>query len=109
MKGDSLALLPASDAANPPRLRRRRRSGGLRLVHRLDAIENLAEALLGDLNVTIVLQIEPKLTRCAELHRQADRLQNDRLAGEPVDPPRAPTAGSFYRLRSTIRSTGCCA
>src|SRR5205823_5588 len=35
--------------------------GRLRLVYGLDAIENLAEIALGDLNVIVVLQIEPKL------------------------------------------------
>src|SRR5260221_9153488 len=42
------------------------RSGRLRLVYGHDPIENLAEIALRDLNVIIVLQIEPKLGRCAE-------------------------------------------
>src|SRR5216683_5196298 len=37
-----------------------RRSGRLRLVYYLDSIENLAEIALRDLNVMVVLQIEPK-------------------------------------------------
>src|SRR5271169_5569534 len=44
----------------------RRRLGRLRPVYGLDAIENLAEIALRDLNVIVVLQIEPKLCRCAE-------------------------------------------
>src|ERR1700674_4730379 len=44
----------------------RRRLGRLRLVYGLDAIENLAEIAFRDLNVIVVLQIEPKLCRCAE-------------------------------------------
>src|SRR5258708_33862312 len=43
-----------------------RRLGRLRLVYGLDAIEHLAEITLCDLNVIVVLQIEPKLWRCAE-------------------------------------------
>ena len=43
-----------------------RRLGGLRLVYGLDAIENLAEMAFRDLNVLVVLQIEPKLCRRAE-------------------------------------------
>ena len=43
-----------------------RRLGRLRLVDGLDAIETLAEIALRDLNVIVVLQIEPKLCRCAE-------------------------------------------
>ena len=38
----------------------------LRLVYRFDAIENLAEIALGDLNIIVGLQIEPKLRRRAE-------------------------------------------
>src|ERR1700730_7295908 len=44
----------------------RRRLGRLRLVDGLDAIESLAEIALRDLNVIVVLQIEPKPCRCAE-------------------------------------------
>ena len=33
--------------------------GGLRLVYSLNAIEKLAQIALGDLNVIVVLQIEP--------------------------------------------------
>src|SRR5258708_32240660 len=43
-----------------------RRLGRLRLVYGLDAIEHLAEITLCDLNVIVVLQIEPKLWRFAE-------------------------------------------
>jgi hypothetical protein len=43
-----------------------RRSGRLWLVYGFDAIENLAEIAPGDLTVIVVLQIEPKLGRCAE-------------------------------------------
>ena len=42
-----------------------RRLGGLRLVYGLDAIENLTEIALCDLNVIVVLQVEPKLCGCA--------------------------------------------
>src|SRR5205814_8946324 len=41
-------------------------SGRLRLIYRLDAIQKLAEVAFRDLNVEIVLQIEPKLCRRAE-------------------------------------------
>src|SRR5688572_20041239 len=41
----------------------RRRLGRLRIVYGLDAIENLPEIALRDLNVVVVLQIEPKLCR----------------------------------------------
>src|SRR5258707_12098209 len=41
-------------------------SGRLRLVYSLDTIENLAEIALRDLNIIVILQIEPKLCRCAE-------------------------------------------
>src|SRR5882724_5815400 len=40
--------------------------GRLRLVYGLDAIKNLAEIALRDLNVIVVLQIEPKLCSRAE-------------------------------------------
>src|SRR5208337_1331109 len=44
----------------------RRWLSGLRLVYSLNAIENFADVALGYLNVIVVLQIEPKLRRCAE-------------------------------------------
>src|SRR5260221_14134917 len=40
--------------------------GRLRLVYSLDTIENLAEIAPRDLNIIVVLQIEPKLCRCTE-------------------------------------------
>jgi hypothetical protein len=40
--------------------------GCLRLAYRLNSIEDLAKIALRDLNVIVVLQIEPKLWRCAE-------------------------------------------
>ena len=40
--------------------------GHLRLVHGLDAVENLAEIALRDLNIVVGLQVQPKLRRCTK-------------------------------------------
>src|SRR5262245_707201 len=64
------------------------RSGRLRLVYGLDAIKNLAEIALRDLNVIVVLQIEPKLCRCAERLGEPKRgIRRDAglFAGDPFD------------------------
>jgi len=53
----------------------RRQLGRLRLVYGLDAIEKLAEIALRDLNVIVVLQIEPKLYRRAERLGEPQREQ----------------------------------
>ena len=69
--------------------RQQRRSGGLRLVYGLDSIENLAEIALRDLNVIVVLQIEPKLCRCAEcLGEPKSSIGGNAglFAGDPLDP-----------------------
>src|SRR5438132_7222291 len=65
----------------------RRRLGRLRLVYGLDAIENLAEAAFRDLNVIVVLQIEPKLWRCAERLSEPERRIGGNaalFAGDPL-------------------------
>jgi hypothetical protein len=49
------------------------RSGSLRLVYILNTIEKLAQISFGDLNVIVVLQIEPKLCRCAQRLASANR------------------------------------
>src|SRR5258708_3216002 len=66
-----------------------RRLGRLRLVYGLDAIEHLAEITLCDLNVIVVLQIEPKLWRCAESLGESKRGIGGNaglFAGDPLDP-----------------------
>src|ERR1700738_203259 len=65
------------------------RLGRLRLVDGLDAIETLAEIALRDLNVIVVLQIEPKLCRCAECLGEPKRSIGGNaspFAGDPFDP-----------------------
>src|SRR5262249_45910822 len=49
------------------------RSGGLGPVYPLDPIENLAEVPLRNLNVIVVLQIQPKLCRRPKCLGQAKR------------------------------------
>src|SRR5262249_1820530 len=66
-----------------------RRSSRLRLVYGFDAIQNLAEIALRDLNVIIVLQVEPKLRRCAERLGESKRRVGGNaglLTGDPLDP-----------------------
>ncbi len=62
--------------------------GCFRLVYGLDAIENLREVALGDLNIVIGLQIEPKLCRGAErLAEPKRRIGGDAglFARDPLD------------------------
>src|SRR5258708_33111319 len=72
------------------------RSRRLRLIDGLDAIKNLAEIALCDLNVIVVLQIEPKLCGCAErLGEPKRRIGADAslFAGDPLDPSARQAAG----------------
>jgi hypothetical protein len=65
-----------------------RRLGGFRLVYGLDAVENLAEIALRDLNIIVGLQIQPKLRRCAERLGEPKRgisRNAGLLAGDPLD------------------------
>ena len=74
----------------------RRRLGRLRLVHGLDAIENLAEIAFRDLNVIVVLKIEPKLRRRAERLGEPQRRIGSNaglFAGDPLDPSARQAAG----------------
>src|SRR6266851_5194411 len=80
----------------PTNLLWHRRSGRLRLVYGLDAIENLAEIALRDLNVIVVLQIEPKLCRGAECLGEPKRSIGGNaglFAGDPLDPCARQAAG----------------
>src|SRR5882757_715569 len=73
-----------------------RRLGRLRLVYGLDVIENLAEIAFRDLNVIVVLQIEPKLCRCAERLGEPKRSigsNADLFAGDPLNPCARQAAG----------------
>src|ERR1700730_2253054 len=72
------------------------RSRRLRLVDGLDAIKNFAEIALRDLNVKIVLQIEPKLCGCAERLGEPKRSIGGNaglFAGDPLDPCARQAAG----------------
>src|SRR5882724_6048175 len=72
-------------------------SSRLRLVYDLDTIENLAEIALRDLNIIVILQIEPKLRRCAERLGEPKRGiggNSSLLAGDTFD-PRARQAASL--------------
>jgi hypothetical protein len=63
--------------------------GRFRLVYGLDAIENLAEIALCDLNVIVVLQVEPKLCGCPERLGEPKRSIGGNaglFAGDPLDP-----------------------
>src|SRR6202521_2554716 len=74
----------------------RRQLGRLRLVYGLDAIEKLAEIALRDLNVIVVLQIEPKLCRRAERFGEPKRgigANAGLFAGDPLDPCARQAAG----------------
>src|SRR5258708_5006583 len=74
----------------------RRRLGRLRLVYGLDAIEHLAEIALRNLNVIVVLQIEPKVCRCAECLGEPKRSIGGNaglFAGDPLDPCARQAAG----------------
>jgi hypothetical protein len=57
--------------------------------HDFDAIENLAEIALRDLNIIVVLQVEPKLCGCAEClgkrKRSVVRGKPQALARAPAD------------------------
>src|SRR5581483_6715231 len=69
----------------------------LRLVDRLDAVDDLAEIAPRDLNVIVVLQVEPKLRRRAErLGKPKRGVGGDAglFAGDPLD-PRARQAASL--------------
>src|ERR1700680_211528 len=71
-------------------------SGRLRLVYSLDTIENLAEIALRDLNIIVILQIEPKLCRCAERLGEPKRSIGSNagpFAGDPLDPCARQAAG----------------
>jgi hypothetical protein len=72
--------------------------GRLRIVYGFDAIENLAEIALRDLNVIVVLQIEPKLRRCAErlgeLKRSIDAAIVPSIAGTAMQFAAAPYRAS---------------
>src|SRR5579872_175451 len=63
--------------------------GRLRLVDSLDAVKNLAEIALCNLNIIVGLQIEPKLRRCAErLPKPQRSIGRDAslFAGNPLNP-----------------------
>src|SRR5205814_3739672 len=63
--------------------------GCFRLVYGLDPVENLAKIALGDLNIIVSLQIEPKLRRRAERLAEPQRSigrNTGLLAGNPLDP-----------------------
>src|SRR6266478_4475873 len=81
----------------------RRESGRLRLVYGLDAIENLGKIALRNLNIIVILQIEPKLCRCADCLGEPKRGIGGNaslFAGVPFV-PRGREAGS--RVHSTRR------
>ena len=91
------------------------RSRRLRLVHRLDAIESLAQLALRNLDIGVILQIEPQLRRCAErLAEPKGRIGRNSglLAGDPLD-SRARQAASlgqgarreFERNKELLRRT----
>src|ERR1700693_3267367 len=58
-----LGVARSSPLSGQASFRSARHLGGLRLVYGLDAIEKPADIALRDLNVIVVLQIEPKLCR----------------------------------------------
>src|ERR1700761_9246218 len=73
-----------------------RSSGRLRLVYGLDAIKNLAEVTHRNLNVVVVLQVEPKLRSGAECLGEAKRGIGSNaglFAGDPLDPCARQAAG----------------
>jgi hypothetical protein len=73
------------------------------------SIENLAEIALRDLNVIIVLQIEPKLGRCAEcLGEPKRRIGGDAglFAGDPLDPRARQAAGPGKSAGHTRHEAG---
>src|SRR6516164_5004610 len=79
-----------------PALLRRRPSSRLRLVDGLDAVENLAEIALRDLNVIVVLQIEPKQRRRAERLGEPKRCIGGNaglFVGDPLDSRSRQAAG----------------
>src|SRR5258708_9939423 len=79
-----------------------RRLGRLRLVYGFDAIEHLAEITLCDLNVIVVLQIEPKLWRCAECLGESKRGIGGNaglFAGGPLAPSARQTPGPCKSAR----------
>src|SRR5690349_8737008 len=64
-------------------------SGCLRFVYGLDAIEDLSQIALCDLNIVIVLQVEPKLCGCVEClgeSKRGIRGYAGLFAGDPLDP-----------------------
>jgi hypothetical protein len=91
----------------------------LRLIYGLDAIKNLAEIALRDLNIVVVLQIEPKL-RCvpsalasrsavsAVMPACSPAIRSIRVRGKPQTLARAP-ADILNGTRNSSRriSPGC--
>src|ERR1700686_5555071 len=86
----------APDGAQRPGHFQHRQLGRLRLVYGLDSIEKLAEIALRDLNIIIVLQIEPKLCRRAERLGEPQRSIGGNAglsARDPLDPCARQAAG----------------
>ena len=78
----------------PARAHRARRLDRFHAIS--SSIENLAEIALRDLNVIVVLQIEPKLCRCAERLGEPKRSIGGNaglFAGDPLDPCARQAAG----------------